>query len=122
MVHIALNQIWRVEHAARPKVVRFVRRRFLSLVIVFMLALAILATVVIRVALRAASEALSNLGALPTDTDWGGSGIPVYVDQKSLLYLDGITVDYHEDIMQRGFVFKNPKATATCGCGTSFSV
>ncbi len=50
------------------------------------------------------------------------AGIPVYVDQKSLMYLDGITVDYHEDIMQKGFVFNNPKATATCGCGTSFSV
>lgn len=49
-------------------------------------------------------------------------GIPFYVDRKSVLYLEGIVVDFHEDLMQRGFVFQNPNATGTCGCGTSFSV
>ena len=49
-------------------------------------------------------------------------GISFYVDKKSLLYLEGIEVDFHEDLMQRGFVFNNPNATSTCGCGTSFNV
>lgn len=49
-------------------------------------------------------------------------GIPVYVDKKSLLYLEGMIVDFHEDLMQRGFVFNNPNAAQTCGCGTSFTV
>ena len=49
-------------------------------------------------------------------------GIPVYVDKKSLVYLDGMVVDFHEDLMQRGFVFSNPNAASTCGCGTSFTV
>jgi iron-sulfur cluster assembly protein len=50
------------------------------------------------------------------------SGMSVYIDKKSLTYIDGIEVDYHEDLMQRGFVFNNPNAASTCGCGTSFSV
>ena len=50
------------------------------------------------------------------------NGISLYVDEKSIQYLDGMTVDFHEDLMQRGFVFKNPNSTGTCGCGQSFSV
>ncbi len=42
-------------------------------------------------------------------------------DPKSLLYLNGTEVDFREEIMGRGFVFNNPNATATCGCGSSFS-
>ena len=60
----------------------------------------------------------------PTELDETieADGIPIYVDKKSLLYLDGMVVDFHEDLMQRGFVFKNPNATGTCGCGESFNV
>ena len=60
----------------------------------------------------------------PTDKDevLNLDGIKFYVDRKSVLYLEGIIVDFHEDLMQRGFVFKNPNATGTCGCGQSFSV
>ena len=50
------------------------------------------------------------------------NGISLYVDEKSIQYLEGMTVDFHEDLMQRGFVFKNPNSTGTCGCGQSFSV
>ena len=49
-------------------------------------------------------------------------GIRVAVDQKSLLYLDGMEVDFYDGIEKRGFVFNNPNATKTCGCGTSFTV
>lgn len=49
-------------------------------------------------------------------------GIKIICDPKSLLYLSGTTVDFKEDIMQRGFVFQNPNATTSCGCGSSFAV
>ena len=47
-------------------------------------------------------------------------GVRVAVDKKSLLYLDGTEIDYHNGIDKRGFVFNNPNATKTCGCGSSF--
>ena len=49
-------------------------------------------------------------------------GIKILVDMKSLLYLNGTEIDFKDDgMMQRGFVFKNPNATSSCGCGSSFS-
>ncbi len=50
----------------------------------------------------------------------GMHGIRVAVDKKSLLHLDGTEIDYHNGIEKRGFVFNNPNATKTCGCGSSF--
>ena len=47
-------------------------------------------------------------------------GIRVAVDKKSSLYLNGTEIDFHKGIDKRGFVFNNPNATKTCGCGTSF--
>jgi iron-sulfur cluster assembly protein len=49
-------------------------------------------------------------------------GVKVVVDKKSLKFLAGTTIDYQNGILQRGFVFHNPLAVRTCGCGTSFSV
>jgi iron-sulfur cluster assembly protein len=49
-------------------------------------------------------------------------GVKVVVDEKSNLYLDGVEIDYHDGLMGRGFVFHNPNATGTCGCGSSFSI
>ena len=46
--------------------------------------------------------------------------VQVIVDKKSALYLDGTTLDYYSDISQRGFVFDNPNAVKSCGCGSSF--
>ncbi len=46
----------------------------------------------------------------------------VVVDTKSLFYLNGTVLDYSDGLMGRGFVFNNPNATRTCGCGSSFSV
>ena len=45
----------------------------------------------------------------------------VVCDPKSYLYLNGTTIDFKDEIMGRGFVFNNPNATNTCGCGSSFS-
>lgn len=50
------------------------------------------------------------------------SGARVFVDPKSYVYLDEVTLDYEETLMRRGFIFQNPKATHSCGCGTSFTV
>jgi iron-sulfur cluster assembly protein len=47
--------------------------------------------------------------------------VRVFVDPKSFIYLHGMTLDYQETLIQQGFVFVNPQATKSCGCGTSFS-
>lgn len=48
--------------------------------------------------------------------------VDVVVDKRSLLYLDGVTVDFHNDLNKRGFSISNPSAKSTCGCGSSFSM
>ncbi|HZQ92617.1 MAG TPA: iron-sulfur cluster assembly accessory protein [Terriglobales bacterium] len=48
-------------------------------------------------------------------------GVRVFVDPKSFLYLHGMTLDYQETLMRRGFEFINPNSSKSCGCGTSFS-
>ncbi len=55
------------------------------------------------------------------DESFEQHGIVVICDPKSLLYLNGTTIDFKDEIMGRGFVFQNPNATTTCGCGSSFS-
>src|SRR6185369_15349682 len=57
----------------------------------------------------------------PTDKVFEFDGVKVVVDPKSLLFLHGMTLDYKESLMQSGFVFENPNAQKSCGCGTSFS-
>ena len=49
-------------------------------------------------------------------------GVKIIIDPKSALYLHGITLDYQGGLNGRGFVFTNPNAVKSCGCGTSFSV
>ena len=49
-------------------------------------------------------------------------GVKIIIDPKSLLYLGGVIVDFKDEIMGRGFVFNNPNATSSCGCGSSFAV
>jgi iron-sulfur cluster assembly protein len=49
-------------------------------------------------------------------------GIRFLMDRKSTIYLKGIVLDYKEGLEGKGFVFTNPNATSTCGCGESFSV
>ena len=57
-----------------------------------------------------------------TDEEIELHGVRIICDPKSLLYLGGTTIDFKDEIMGRGFVFQNPNANATCGCGSSFAV
>jgi iron-sulfur cluster assembly protein len=56
-----------------------------------------------------------------TDESFEINGIKVVCDPKSYLYLNGTTIDFKDEVMGRGFVFSNPNATSSCGCGSSFS-
>jgi iron-sulfur cluster assembly protein len=49
-------------------------------------------------------------------------GVRVFIDPKSFIYLQGVTLDYEETLMRQGFNFINPNSSRSCGCGTSFSV
>jgi iron-sulfur cluster assembly protein len=49
-------------------------------------------------------------------------GVNIFIDPKSMFYLMGITLDFSDGLMGRGFTFNNPNATRTCGCGSSFGV
>lgn len=49
-------------------------------------------------------------------------GVKILIDQKSMFYLSGTTLDFSDGLNGRGFVFNNPHATKTCGCGSSFGV
>ena len=56
------------------------------------------------------------------DNEFDFGGLKVLVDPKSLLYLQGTTLDYVDALEGKGFRFINPNANKTCGCGESFSV
>ena len=55
-----------------------------------------------------------------SDEQLESNGVKIVVDMKSYLYLNGAEIDFKDEVMGRGFVFKNPNATSTCGCGSSF--
>ena len=48
-------------------------------------------------------------------------GITVLIDSASMMYLDGASIDYKEDVMGNSFTINNPNAETTCGCGSSFA-
>jgi len=56
------------------------------------------------------------------DKVFEANGAKVVVDGQSLLYLIGMTLDYEGGLNGKGFIFSNPNATKTCGCGSSFGV
>jgi len=56
-----------------------------------------------------------------TDESFAQHGVTVVCDPKSYLYLNGTEIDFKDEVMGRGFVFNNPNANSTCGCGSSFS-
>lgn len=56
-----------------------------------------------------------------TDEIFDENGVKIVCDPKSYLYLNGTTIDFKDEVMGRGFVFNNPNATSSCGCGSSFS-
>ncbi|OGU68291.1 MAG: heme biosynthesis protein HemY [Ignavibacteria bacterium RIFCSPHIGHO2_02_FULL_56_12] len=58
----------------------------------------------------------------PGDKVFSFAGVSVIVDPKSLFYLSGTTLDFSDGLNGRGFVFNNPNAARSCGCGNSFGV
>jgi iron-sulfur cluster assembly protein len=50
----------------------------------------------------------------------GAEGAKIFIDKKSLLYLNGTVLDYDTNLVSKGFVFNNPNAKSSCGCGSSF--
>lgn len=60
----------------------------------------------------------NNPGLLDKTYDF--EGLKVFIDQASMLYLDGASVDYVETLEGSGFKFDNPNVRSTCGCGSSF--
>lgn len=56
------------------------------------------------------------------DQVFADNGIKIVIDRKSFLYLAGTELDYSGGLNGKGFVFNNPNASRTCGCGESFSV
>jgi iron-sulfur cluster assembly protein len=59
---------------------------------------------------------------LPGDMSFVSQGVHVFVDPKSLVYVDGIEMDWVRNGLNEGFDFKNPNEKARCGCGESFTV
>jgi iron-sulfur cluster assembly accessory protein len=60
--------------------------------------------------------------AKPTDLIYDHQGLKMAVDAMSARFLEGTVIDYVSTLQGAGFKFNNPKAKATCGCGSSFSV
>ncbi len=58
----------------------------------------------------------------PTDMIFEDKGVKIMVDKKSILYLAGTELDFSDGLNGKGFQFKNPNASRTCGCGESFAV
>lgn len=56
------------------------------------------------------------------DQKYDFDGLPVVIDKAHELYLHGTTLNYESGLSNRGFVFENPNASESCGCGTSFSI
>jgi len=56
------------------------------------------------------------------DMDYEYHGLHVFVDPRSYLYLNGMTLDYADTLQDKGFRFRNPNADKTCSCGESFAV
>jgi iron-sulfur cluster assembly protein len=52
----------------------------------------------------------------------GPDGSKVFIDAKSFRFLDGTTLDYDTSLVSKGFIFNNPHAKSSCGCGVSFTV
>jgi iron-sulfur cluster assembly protein len=63
-----------------------------------------------------------DAGPKETDRIMEAFGLRVFVDPKSLFYISGTVLDFNDGLNGKGFVFRNPKAARTCGCGSSFGV
>ena len=58
----------------------------------------------------------------PEDQVFEQDGVKIFIDPKSLVYLDGTQVDFTKEGLQEGFKFENPNVKESCGCGESFHV
>lgn len=58
----------------------------------------------------------------PEDTLFEDHGVKLFIDPKSLVYLDGTVVDYAKEGLNEGLEFRNPNVAGECGCGESFTV
>ena len=56
------------------------------------------------------------------DLEYEDKGVTIVIDKKSDFFMENITVDFKDGLLDRGFKFINPNATASCGCGVSFSM
>jgi len=75
----------------------------------------------IRVGIRTAG--CSGLAyVLEFDTCYESRGVNIFIDPKSLVYLDGLVMDYEKEGLNEGFKFTNPNQKGECGCGESFTV
>ncbi len=63
-----------------------------------------------------------DTSAVDSDLVIASGDVRIVVDRKSKLFLTGLTLDYTTGLNGKGFVFSNPNAKATCGCGESFTV
>ena len=57
----------------------------------------------------------------PNDKQFEQHGVTIFIDPKSLFFLSGTELDFQDGLNGKGFVFNNPNAQRTCGCGSSFS-
>ena len=64
----------------------------------------------------------TSLKCLSWDKIFEDNGVKIVIDKKSFLYLIGTTLEYSGGLNGTGFVFNNPNASRTCGCGESFSL
>ena len=58
----------------------------------------------------------------PEDQVFEGHGVRIYIDPKSLVYLEGTELDFVKEGVNEGLQFRNPNVSAECGCGESFNV
>jgi len=56
------------------------------------------------------------------DELWEFHGLPVVVDKRSLMYLQGAVIDFHEELHRSGFSIHNPNRKSQCGCGSSYTM
>lgn len=67
-------------------------------------------------------ELLFDENRLEGDAELEFFGLPVWIDPESATFLEGITIDFSDDLNDAGFKIQNPGASETCGCGESFSL
>ena len=68
------------------------------------------------------SASIDNVASEKDETVFEHDSIRIIADAGNALFLDGLRIDFSDDLVQAGFRFTNPIASKSCGCGSSFSV